>query len=373
MDQVIIQTKLSHAPTYVVSSESELMKNHQAAFPVSPDQQVSAVYDGQNQPLVFSFSPDQHFYVIHHATKHPTGWDQVDLNPSLQKLGAPKSFSVLQLQNGNIFVALAIQEAADPATESLFIAGPLSPDLSQTDWTQLGTYLVRAGNPHKGTTINRVFISPISDDQGFDLPFLAVSLKDGQQSDISNYILKSNVDAASGKIEWNWQDFPTPTQKSTPIDYALGAIEDLGQGVYMLYEGEGGETFLVFKTLPNDQGRSFDRQFTAPPQASALQTASGQRATTSLFVGGGKGLFWYSASNQDLDAQPEQIAEHDALSTIRQNGLIVRQDDLENGGISIWILSGESIYYIHNQLQEAEKKGWSSPILFHKEASLFAP
>lgn len=380
MDQVIVSTNLPGTPKYIISSESELMKNYQAALPVSPEDQISTVYDADGYPIIFSFSPDKHFYIIQHAEKHPTGWTQTDMNPVIQKLGAPKSFTTAQLSDGSIFLVLAISDISDASTENLFIVGPRSPDVGETDWTKLDTYCVKAANPHKGTTINKIFTSPLFDEQANGIGSFAVSITDANKSDITNFIIQSKIDSHTGDRQWNWIDFPTPTQMASMISYAMGAIADLGsdgnpggQGIYMLYEGTGGEIFLVFKTFLNKDFKSYDRQFIPPPQPTSLQTAPGFEGTTALFVGGEEGIYWYSPGNQDRRAEPERITLKGNLPDIRENGLIVQQDEIKNGTISIWALSGENIYYLRNNFENEAANGWSTPVLFRKNVARIAP
>ena len=120
--------------------------------------------------------------------------------------------------------------------------------------------------------IDRIFVGPDDDGQGFGIPVIAVSIRTTAAGAISEFIVRAAaVDTQSGQVAWNWTDFPTPTALAKILDYSLGSISDLGAGVYILYEGTGSQNFLIFKTFTNNLGRSFDRQFNLPAGAAAFQ------------------------------------------------------------------------------------------------------
>lgn len=369
MNTVTFNTSLSDRPTLDVTADSELMQNHQAALPVAPEQELMAVYDSNGFPLILSFSPDGDFYAVLQSDSSRTGWEQVDLSTSLKPFGTATSFAAGQLPGGNIFLVASVQDINDATTENLFIAGPLSNDQMQTDWTKLGNYWVESPNVVKGTTVERIFVGPADDDHDYGIPVIAVSISDSGPGTITDYIVRASVDVTSGLITWNWVDFPTPTEMTRMIDYALGSISDLGVGVYTLYEGPGNQNFLAFKTFLNQFDRSYDRAFTLPTGASALQTTPGSGGTTSLFIGGTGGVFWLSPNNQEANAIPVQIASATDVPDVTTDGLIVREDQAENGVTAVWALSGENLFYLHNQ----EDGGWSTPVLFRQGVAHIAP
>jgi hypothetical protein len=372
MNSIQINTTIKDKTVVTVSAESELMNNYQAALPVSADSHIAAVHDAAGNPMVFSFSEDGDLYVIHHADDHPTGWNQVDISTDLKNFGKAKSFSVSQLPGGNIFLSVAIQDAADAATENLYIAGPLSPDLTITDWSKISNLWKYAGNPHKGTAIDKIYVSPVDNGNGFGIPNMAVSLNDANLNDINEYILSCTLEASTGEINWHWTDFPTPTDKVAILDYALGSISDLGQGVYILYQGTGNQYFLIFKTFLNEYGRSYDRLLSLPAGANTLQAVPGADGTTCLFVAGSQGVHFFDHSNQAKNAIAAQIAGPGDIPAITHHGLIVRQDQVQQNTISVWALSNGSLYYFRNNYNN-DPAAWSSPVLFAGGVSQVAP
>ena len=368
MNTVAVPTTLSGTPDLHVSAESELMQNHQPALPVSPEQAIYAVHDAQGHPIVIGFSPDGDFYALHHADDAPTGWTQVDLSPSLHAYGDARAVVASQLSNGYIFLAAAVRRLDDATTDDLFVAGPLDPDLSKTDWSKLDDLWTRSPTPEPGTTIERIFVGPDADGQGYGTPLLAVSLAGSHG--LGEYLVQADVDASAGTLTWDWHAFPTPTAKAQLIDYALGTVSDLGSGVYILYQGDGDVPWLVFKTLPNAYGRDFDRQFTAPAGAAALQAvATGGAPTTGLLVGGSDGLHWFAPDNQQKLAAPVQVASADQVPGIRPGGLVARADQLADGTLAVWALSGEDLYHLSYQADT----GWTTPLLFQQGVARIAP
>jgi hypothetical protein len=346
------------------------MQNHQAALPVAPEDELAAVYDSNGLPIVLSFSPDGNFYAVTNSPASPTGWQQFDLSEAVRPWGTMKSFAAGQLPNGNIFLAAAVQDISDASTQNLFIAGPLDPDLTKTNWADLSSLWIKSPNKAPGTTINRILVGSSDDGQGYGVPVIAASINTASVATISDYIVKATVDPNSGTISWNWLDFPTPTSMVNMLDYALGSISDLGAGVYMLYQGQGNQNWLEFKTLPNQYGRDYDRQFTVPAGATTLQTTPPVNGTTALYVGGSAGISWFSESNQALDAQAVSVATSGQVPDILRGGLIVRNDETASGTVAIWALSASNLYYINGP---ADGSAWSTPILFRAGVTRIAP
>ncbi|WP_394824536.1 hypothetical protein [Pendulispora albinea] len=375
MDTIDIPTRLSKSPTLRVSAESELMKNYQGALPTSPERDLFAVHDAQLRPIVFGFGTDGRLFAIHHRDEDATGWTQVDLTPSLADLGVPVTIAAGQLPGGNIFVAVGMKDKSDPTKTRVAIAGPLSPDLSKTDWSNLrGAWLylpLVAG----ASTPEKIAVGPIDDGQGFGIPTIAVSVKGTDPASPTTFLARASVDSNTGAMGWGWIDFPTPTVKATLRDFALGAISDLGPGVYMLYDGVGEPdsgtaegTWLVFKTFPDARGRGFDRQLLAPSGARCLATSPGRDGTTALFVAGASGVHWFPPDQQSKRANATPIAGADLVPEILPGGLIVRGDQAREGITSVWVLSGENLYRFDDL-----DGTWTTPLLLRRGVARVAP
>jgi hypothetical protein len=283
------------------------------------------------------------------------------------------------LPGGNIFVAVGLRDHNDPSKSHVAIAGPLSNDLTQTDWSKLGPAWSSVPARGDGSQIEKILIGPVDDGRGFGIPTVAVSVKGAAASAVSNFLLRAEVATDTGTIAWGWVDFPTPTVKAELKDFALGSIADLGAGVYLLYEGEGASddepngqtTWLVFKTLVDKNGKSFDRQLIAPAGARCLASSPGRGGTTGLFVGGAGGVHWFAPENQAKRATAAQIAGAAALPEILPGGLVVRGNQLHPGTTSIWALSGEDLYSFNDA--DGQNGGWSPPILFRSGVARVAP
>ncbi len=379
MGSISISTKLAESPAMRVTAESDLMKNYLGALPASPERDLFAVHDSRGRPIVFGFSPDGRFYAIHHRDDGATGWAQVDLTPGLPDAGVPVTAAAAQLPGGNIFVAVGLRDKNDPSKSHVAIAGPLSPDLAQTDWAKLGPAWSSAPARAAGSQIEKILIGPVDDGRGFGIPTVAVSVNGAAASAVSNFLLRAEVATDTGAVGWSWVDFPTPTVKAELRDFALGSIADLGAGVYLLYEGDGPSgdepkgqtTWLLFKTLVDKNGKSFDRQLIAPPGARCLAASPGRGGTTGLFVAGAGGVHWFAPENQGKRTTAAQIAGADALPEIMPGGLVVRGDQLRPGTTSVWALSGEDLYSFNDA--DGQNGGWSPPLLFRRGVARFAP
>jgi hypothetical protein len=224
VNTITIPTTLTGRPTIHVTADSDLMQNHQAALPVAPEDELAAVYDSNGLPIVLSFSPDGNFYAVTNSPASPTGWQQFDLSEAVRPWGTMKSFAAGQLPNGNIFLAAAVQDISDASTQNLFIAGPLDPDLTKTNWADLSSLWIKSPNKAPGTTIDRILVGSSDDGQGYGVPVVAASINTASVATISDYIVKATVDPNSGTISWNWLDFPTPTSMVNMLDYALGSF-----------------------------------------------------------------------------------------------------------------------------------------------------
>lgn len=380
MDTISIETKLAQLPTLQITAQSELMKNYLGALPASPEKELFAVHDSRSRPIVFGCSPDGRLYAIHHQDDSATGWTQVDLSAGLADLGAPVTFAAGQLPGGNIFLAVGVRDKADPSRARIAIAGPLSPDLASTDWAHLGSAWSSLPAAGPASQVEKILIGPVDDGQGMGIPIIAVSFAGSDPGAVTTFLARSQVAPSTGAVRWSWIDFPTPTVKSALKDFALGAIADLGAGVYTLYEGEGasateapgtgGTTWLVFKTFPDERGRSFDRQLLAPAGARCLATSPGNGKTTALFVGGSGGIHHFAADNQAKRATPVPIAAPEHVPELLPGGLIVRGDQLRAGVTSVWALDGEDLIYFNDAGQAG---AWTRPVLLRGGVARIAP
>ncbi|WP_394839861.1 hypothetical protein LVJ94_23520 [Pendulispora rubella] len=379
MDSLTFPTKIPQRPNLTVTAQSELMKNYLGALPAAPDRDLFAVHDSESRPIVLSFSPGGRLFATHHDTDGSTGWRQVDLTPGLEVIGTPVTIAAGQLPGGNVFLCAGVRDKGAPSKAHVAIAGPLSPDIAKTDWSHLVWAFVEV--PGGISLVEKILVGPVDDGQGFGIPTMAVSVSDADPSKVTTFVLRAQVDPNSGAVQWRWVDFPTPTVKAVMKDFALGTVADLGAGVYMLYEGEGpsgddtlptvaAAPWLVFKTFPDERGRSFDRQLLAPSGARCLATAAGDGKTTSLFVAGAAGVNWFAPTNQAKRAKSVSIAASDRVPEILPGGLVVHGDPLHAGTTSVWVLAGEDLY----TFDDGGKDGaWTTPILFRTGVAKIAP
>ncbi|MES2940362.1 MAG: hypothetical protein V4864_21965 [Pseudomonadota bacterium] len=374
---LVIPSTLPHNPSLTVSASGSLMKNYLPALPIQPGDQVSATCDSNGYPITFSFGADTgDFYAIANAADNPTGWVQIDLLPGVAALGKPVYFASGQLSNGNLCLFVACQDAASGAVNT-YVAGPLSNNLQVTDLAQLAALWTPAGNPLPGSGVNRASISPLDDGQGFGIPNIAVGLTDPGNGDVMTYLMQATVNTSTGAIAWNWTDFPSPTDAQTVLDYAPGAIADLGQGMYTLYTGPDGSTYLMFKTLLNEFGRDYVRALTVPQGQNSLQTTAGHGGTSYLYAGGAAGVVFWTASAQ-LDSGstgatgPQTVASGSQLPGMAAGGLVVRQNFSQPNAISAWALSGSNLYLL-SQFEVQGQLHWTTPLVLKTGIAVIAP
>ncbi|NVJ07999.1 M24 family metallopeptidase [Myxococcus sp. AM001] len=374
---VVIPSTLPNNPSLTVSASGSLMKNYLPALPIAPGDQVTAACDSNGAPIVFSFGADSgDFYAIVNVNNDPTGWSQIDLLPGVAALGKPVYFASGQLSNGNLCLFLACQDATSGAV-STYVAGPLSNNLQQTNLAQLASLWTPAGNPLPGSSVNRASISPLDDGQGFGIPMLAVGLVDPRTTDVLTYMMQATVNTTTGAITWNWTAFPSPTDARTVLDYAPGAIADLGQGLYMLYARQDGSTQLIFKTLLNEFGRDYVRVLTVPAGQNSLQTTAGSGTTSFLYAGGAAGLVFWDASAQ-LDSKAtgwtaaQTVASGSQLPGMSAGGLVVRQNFNKPNAIAAWALSGSNLYLL-SQFEYQGALHWTTPLVLKTDIALIAP
>ncbi|MEO6037784.1 MAG: hypothetical protein ABIQ93_05165, partial [Saprospiraceae bacterium] len=268
-----------------IVSDSQLMDNYQASLPVAADQQITALYDKQGYPMVFATGTDGDFFLLMRDWdgSQATGWTQVDLSQSLkaQNYGQPAQLAASQDSNGNITLAVAVPNPQDATTHDLLIAALLSNDLSDATiraaWANLGGNSLWSTwkNPQAGTTVDKLYISPCNDlSNNVAVPFVAVSLHAAGHANANEMLLRATV-GNNGLATWTAQAFPTPTDKQTMLDYALGAIHDndlSANGIYMLYQNPQGQNQLRFLTFPDGNGRWFDRMLRTDAGDTCLQT-----------------------------------------------------------------------------------------------------
>ncbi|MCB0703967.1 MAG: hypothetical protein KDC34_01600 [Saprospiraceae bacterium] len=372
----------SHLTEIKFSSQSELMKNFQAASPISSDHQVTAVQDDKGHPMIFSLGTDGEFHLIAHdyAPESPTGWKQINLNDSLKGLGKPVSISARQMPDNSLTLAVVVADEKVKSQHHVYLASRLSNKLSNSKinqtWQKLENYSLwkKWTNP-QALPITSVFISPVLDEEegiAKSDPFVAVSLGVIDTAQTDNYILQSVLDA-DGRVEaWQEKPFPFPTdldQSKKLHDFAMGSIDDLGTGLYMLYTSLDGQIQLKFKTLPNEYGRDYVRSFTLPAGVSSIQTASGNGKTTALFVAGKNGVHLFQSDNQGKNAVPVQIAGKEHIADVAPNGLMITEGT-PGDWTSVWALSGENLMYFHNG---NPGNSWTTPVVFKQGISQFAP
>lgn len=357
MDGVTFPTRIEGIESLTVTADSEVMQNYQSALPVAANQTLAAVEDSTGNPMVFSIGGDGHLYLLMADPGGPTGWKQLDLTASVSRWGLPASFAVGQVPGGNITLAVAVSPPSGAPV--IVVAGPLSNDARQTDWTRLADYWVAVGNPQPSATLQALYLGPVDASGGYGLPLLAVGFSGGAPGTPNDYLFQPGVTATG--VSWKGFPFPTPTDSSVIQDYAMGAVSGLGTGVYILYENTLAQSQLVFQTLPDSYGRHYARELTAPPGATCLEaTASG--GTTDLYVGGSSGVFLFSHTSQTDRASGVGIASSQDVPGIREGGLIVRQDSGSGGTAAIWALGGEDLMYFHGSA--TEPGGYSKPVVF---------
>ncbi|MEZ4473927.1 MAG: hypothetical protein R3F60_24690 [bacterium] len=368
MDSASLPTRIDGITTLTVSADAEIMQSYQAALPVAANHTLAAVQDSAGNPLVFSIGSDQRFYLLLADPGGPTGWTQLDLTDSVSRWGTPTKFAVGQVPSGDITLVVAATPAGG-GTPTVVIAGPLSCDPTQTDWTQLSQYWVSAGNPLPSATLDSLYVGPVDASGGYNIPLVAVGYQGGTPGAPNDYLLQPHVTAG---ISWSAVPFPTPTDSAEIHDYAMGVIGSLGVGLYMLYDNTLGESILVFKTLPNSTGNTFVRELSAPAGATCLETTAAAGATTTdLYVGGSGGIYHFSPDQQGSEAQGVCIAGSDEVPAIAEGGLIVRQDGTSAGTTAIWALSGENLVYFHSS--PSDPGGYSKPVLFEAGVAEVAP
>ena len=367
MDNITIDSNIDSISQLQVSADAYIMENYQAALPVAAGQRMMAVQDNRGNPIVLSLSDDGHLYVILADEGSATGWRQIDLSDSLQTWGTPAHFCVGQIAGGNITLAVVAEQ--DGGGQTVVVAGPLPNDPQQVDWSQLSDLWVVAGNPVNGVGISEMAASPVDASNGFGMPFFTVGYQDGTREQPNNYLLTPTV--ASSIIRWQWTRFPTPTDATSFLDYAMGAVSGLGLGVYMLYLDKDQHPALWFQTLPNEYGRPYDRELAVPAGATCLQTTAPEGGTTPLYVGGSDGVYRFTAERQgqpDPDSlkvlDPEHLATGTDVPDIPRHGLIVCSDTYRgsDGGVAVWALAGEELMYFHDGSDGASD--WSKPVLF---------
>lgn len=361
MDTISFPTSVAGAETLTISADAEIMQNYQTALPVAANQHLEAVQDVNGDPMIFSIGSDQRLYLIMSDPGGPTGWQQIDLTDSFAQWGAPQDFAVGQMPGGAITLVVAAQ-TADGATH-LAVAGALSNDPAVIDWAALGPYWIAVGNPQPAATLDALFVGPVDATGGFGVPFVAVGFNGVAAGAVDNYLL---VPSVSGGLSWSAKAFPTPTDSADLRAYAMGAIADLGVGLYMLYENLGGETMLVFRTLTNEYGHSYVRELSPPADATCLASVAAPGGTTDLYVAG-QGVVRFAPDAQTDGGAGVEIAPVADIPDIEEGSLMVRTG--ADGAVALWGLSGEQLM----SLATTADGGWGKAVVFEPGVASMAP
>ena len=314
------------------------------------------VQDSDSQALIFTIGSDAKFNLLAGTSSETTsGWTATDLLGSFPKYTSAVCFDVVQDTNGNISVAVALQQQNSPQIDTFF-ASLLSNDLSQTDFTKLASSASLVQGINAAFTPESIRLG--SSDDG-KRPMLTV---EGSLNG-KHLLYQMNVgDAKAAQLEL--PEDMTPGRDSL-ISHCTGF--NFGQrGNYFLYN-IGATRHLVVRTSGSQGTLNYDyspgngqlpAQFqqltynciqTATSRSGALFTAS------DIYIGTPRGVYRIpNGKSGSMELVTDGIVDvHDI--TVTMNG-----DD-----IALWVTSSpDKLYYIYGHRTSSTAITWNTPIIF---------
>lgn len=339
-------------PTNVQATvSSELMVNYIAAAPVAANHPLAAVQDTSGNPILFSISDTNAFYIIFSDPTQPTGWTQYDLSTALPGAPVAQCFGVTQALTGEIRLALAVAASTGGETSMLYVTDWLPNNPTQTDWSNFAPQwqpraLTCSNGADQGlldgVVVQKILLGPATN--ATQIPLLVVAT--AKTNDAEHWFVNANGSDSS----WLWTLYPLPENAMSLLDLALGTMS-YGPGTYALYETANQATELVFSSTDG----FFNRPLTPPAGATTLVTIPDASAphNSALYVAGEGGVFFYASTAQYANARGHLIPGTDALPLIGQ--MLVAQDA---SNASLWVLDrDENLSY----LQAQGDLSWQSP------------
>ena len=314
------------------------------------------VQDSNSQALIFTIGSDAKFNLLAGTSAETTtGWAATNLLDSFVKYTSAVCFDAVQDSNGNISVAVALQQQGSSLID-VFYASLLSNDLSQTDFTKLAelTSLV----------------------QGVSPAFTPESIRLGSSDDGKRPMLtvEGSLDGKHLLYQMNVGD-PKATQLELPEDMTPGKDSLIGhctgfnfgqRGNYFLYN-IGSTRHLVVRTSGSQGTLNYDYSpgnGQLPVQFqhlnyNCIQTATSRKGalftSSDIYIGTPKGVYRIpNGKSGSMELVTDGILDiHNIVVTT--NG-----DD-----IALWVTSSpDKLYYIYGHRTSATAITWNMPITF---------
>ncbi|KAG8716303.1 hypothetical protein FRC09_015898 [Ceratobasidium sp. 395] len=320
---------MAHAPSGLVSFDSELITHIAGALPVRTNHVFSALIDEHRNPLILSIGEDSRLYAI---KVHADGRRRlVDLGSRLGVTCAIRTFSVSQAAQGALYVAFAAQKNDSPS-EDLYIVAPFAPKLLDDNSIDMKPYVLQVkSDPIKGTGIptdihfEKIHLG-FATSEKYPQAIVAFN-KIGGQSDIARIV----VDLTQKR--WSWRkDIELPENAAKIIAVAPGNFTS-GPGLFYLYQITSDPTIIFMGTDLEANNRHVQRLKLeqCPKDAKTVASFTDASGQSHLLVGAG-GLWHYTPSAIRSGARPVRISEDPMYDGALENLAVA----LAGRDLSIW-------------------------------------
>ena len=325
-------------------------------FVVAPNKDMVVIQDSDSQALIFTIGSDAKFNLLAGSSAETTtGWTATNLLGSFANYSSAVCFDAVQDSNGNISVAVALQQQGSSQIDT-FYASLLSNDLLQTDFTNLAklAHLV----------------------QGVDPAFTPESIRLGSSDDGKRPMLtvEGSLNGKHLLYQLNVGDAKA-TLLELPEDMTLGKDSLIGhctgfnfgqRGNYFLYN-IGATRHLVVRTSGSQGTLNYDYSpgnGELPSQFqhltyNCIQTATSRKGAmftaSDIYIGTPTGVYRIpNGKSGSMELVTDSVIDiHDIVVT-------TSGDD-----ISLWVTSSpDKLYYIYGHRTSATTITWNMPIIF---------
>ncbi|KAK0634072.1 hypothetical protein B0T14DRAFT_508339 [Immersiella caudata] len=291
----------------VLKQHSELITHQVAAAPIPSSSLFVTVRDENGLPLIISLGSNGVLYAF---KENSTGARvMMDLNKAFGIAEQPvTAFDMSQGADDRLYLAFSHVQNPNSKKTPLVMTLPFSPTEFDTAAQELDLkhLVMPEGGAGTETSIEKIYMGPKAHRSHYPDVFLGYT----PLADVHKSADIARVHIASDFNHWCvMSDLELPENASQIVDFCPAFLR-VGGGFFLLYV-IAGEMQLLFSTVRDEDGFTFQVSLECPKGAKCLATTQDAHGYSSLLVGGAAGLWHWDTQNSQRRNRPGRLLSSD--------------------------------------------------------------